>query len=169
MTKMRGLRLIMTLVLSGMMTVSMMAERITESDAAAVANAFMNPASSSSAKRVPAKRMVLKKAAATNESLYYVYENADGEGWVMVAANDVLSPILAYSETGHFRTDNMPVNVKSWLGKYDRFIQKIEADGATASEETTEEWESLRKGIRRAKGDATYVRVREATKRTRVV
>ena len=154
MTKMSGLRLIMTLVLSGLMTVSMMAERITESDAAAVANAFMNPASSSSAKRVPAKRMVLKKAAATNESLYYVYENADGEGWVMVAANDVLSPILAYSETGHFRTDNMPVNVKSWLDKYDRFIQKIEADGATASEETTEEWESLRKGIRRAKGDA---------------
>lgn len=98
--------------------------------------------------------MVLKKAAKAEENQYYVYENADGEGWVMVAANDVVRPILAYSNTGSFRTDNMPQNLQRWLIKYDHFISKLEKDGVTSGEETTEEWKSLRKGARKAKGDA---------------
>ena len=75
------------------------AGRISQDEAAVVANHFMNVASANSnvKKAVPAKRMVLKKAAAEEENLYYVYENADGEGWVIVAANDAVAPILAYS------------------------------------------------------------------------
>ena len=128
------------------------AERISQVDAALVANNFMNVASQNSAvkKAVPAKRMVLKTSAAQEENLYYVYENADGEGWVIVAANDVVTPILAYSETGHFRTDNMPVNVRKWMGKYNNFVKKIEADGVQASEEAVAEWAALKKGTRKA-------------------
>ena len=128
------------------------AERISQDDAALVANNFMNVASQNSAvkKAVPAKRMVLKTAAAQEENQYYVYENADGEGWVIVAANDAVMPILAYSETGHFRTDNMPVNIRKWMGKYNNFIKKIEDDGVQAGEETKEEWTALKKGVRKA-------------------
>lgn len=72
----------------------------------------------------------------------------------MVAANDVVRPILAYSNTGTFRTEEMPSNIQRWLVKYDRFIVQLEKDGVTAGEETTEEWKSLRKGARKAKGDA---------------
>ena len=154
MRKNNFLRLLVTCVVSGLMAVNVMAERVSESDAAAVANSFMNPVSASSVKKAPAKRMALKKAAAENESLYYVYENADGEGWVMVAADDVVRPILAYSETGHFRTENLPSNISKWLGKYDHFIQKLEADGVVASEETANEWKALRKGVSKGKGDA---------------
>ena len=131
------------------------AERVSQEDAALVANHFMNVASSSSSiKKSPAKRMVLKKAAKAEENQYYVYENADGEGWVMVAANDVVRPILAYSNTGSFRTEEMPSNIQRWLVKYDRFIVQLEKDGVTAGEETSAEWKSLRKGARKAKGDA---------------
>lgn len=131
------------------------AERVTESDAALVANHFMNVASANSGvKKAPAKRMVLKQAPAAQANQYFIYENANGEGWVMVSANDVVRPILAYSETGHFRTDNMPSNITRWLGKYNKFIQNIEADGAIAGLETTAEWNALRRGARKAKGDA---------------
>ena len=131
------------------------AERVSQEDAALVANHFMNVASSSSSiKKSPAKKMVLKKAAKAEENQYYVYENADGEGWVMVAANDVVRPILAYSNTGSFRTEEMPSNIQRWLVKYDRFIVQLEKDGVTAGEETSAEWKSLRKGARKAKGDA---------------
>lgn len=156
MRKYNGLRLMMTLVMSGLMAASMMAERVTATDAAMVANSFMNPVSTSNAKTGPAKRMVMKTAA-SDEVLYYVYENADGEGWVMVAADDAVCPILAYSETGHFRTNNMPSNVSNWLGKYNRFIQQIEADGAEASEETAAEWNALRKGTYKATDYGTAV------------
>ena len=57
------------------------------------------------------------------ENQYYIYENANGEGWVMIAANDIAHPIMAYSETGQFRTDNQPDNLKVWLGQYDKKIQ----------------------------------------------
>ena len=140
-------------LLAMMVSVTLFAERISPDDAALVANNFMNVAPASGVKKaVPQKKMVRKATA--EENLFYVYENADGEGWVIVAANDAVSPILAYSETGHFRTDNQPTNVRAWMGKYNKFIQKIEVDGVVAGEETTEQWNELRKGVRKAKAAA---------------
>ena len=132
-----------------LVSVTLFAERITSDDAAQVANNFMNIAPAPGVKNaVPHKKMVRKATA--EENLFYIYENEGGEGWVIVAADDAITPILAYSETGHFRTDNLPTNIRGWLGKYNSFIRKIEADGVVASEEVTEEWNTLRKGLRRA-------------------
>ncbi len=129
-----------------LMSASLMAERVSQEDAALVANHFMNGASSASdAQKAPQKRMVLKKAASATDNQYYIYENANGEGWVIVAANDVVTPVLAYSNTGSFRTDNMPKNISNWMSKYDHFILKLEADGVVASEETKAQWTNLRK------------------------
>lgn len=131
-----------------MLSMTVLAERVSQDDAALVANNFMNVGNTvSGVQKAPAKKMVLKKAATASENQYYVYENANGEGWVMVAANDVISPILAYSNTGTFRTDNQPINLKSWLGKYDKFITKVEADGVEASEEAKAQWNKLRKAL----------------------
>ena len=141
-------------------TMTLWAERVSEADAALIANNFMNvaPATTGSAQvAAPVKRMVRKAVNTTTaEPQYYLYENADGEGWVIIAANDAVTPVLAYSETGHFRTDNMPSNIRHWMGLYDRFITKIEADGVVASEEAKAEWDGLRKPVRKAKA-ATVV------------
>ena len=132
-----------------MVSVTLMAERVSIEDATLVANHFMNSAATSSLKKAtPAKRMVHKAVA--EENLYYIYQNADGEGWVIVAADDAVMPILAYSETGTFRTDNMPVNIRKWMGKYNNFIRKIEDDGVVASTETQAEWKALRNGARKS-------------------
>ena len=142
---------IIALLVSSM---TLMAERVSPADAALVADHFMNAASSSSMQKAPAKRMVLKQAEMAEENRYYLYQNENGEGWVIIAADDAVSPVLAYSETGHFSTENMPANVRKWMSKYNHFIQKIEADGVTASEETAAQWQALRTSPRRAKGDA---------------
>ena len=148
---MKKLWIIAALLVSSM---TLMAERVTPADAALVADHFMNAASSSSMQKAPAKRMVLKQAGTAEENRYYLYQNENGEGWVIIAADDAVSPVLAYSETGHFSTENMPANVRKWMSKYNHFIQKIEADGVTASEETAAQWQALRTSPRRAKGDA---------------
>ena len=140
-----------------LLSVSLFAERITLEDAATVANNFMNVAVTSVngvKKAAPAKRMVHKAMNTTEEPQYYLYENENGEGWVIIAANDAVTPILAYSETGHFRTDNMPSNIRHWMGKYDQFIKRIETDGVEAAEETKAEWKALRKGVRKAQAAA---------------
>ena len=133
-------------------TMTLWAERVSEEDAALVANNFMNVRPSSSAAGVrtaaPGRRMVRKSTKVENESQYYVYENADGEGWVIIAANDVVRPVLAYSETGHFNTENMPSNLRKWMVKYDHYITRLEEDSITAGEETESQWNALRKSPR---------------------
>ncbi len=140
-------------LLAAMVSMTLFAERVAPDDAALVANNFMNVASASSAKKAAAPKKMVRKATA-EENLFYIYENANGEGWVIIAGDDALAPVLAYSETGTFRTENMPVNVKSWLGKYNKFVRKIEDEGVVATEEATEQWTTLRRGARKAKGDA---------------
>lgn len=131
-----------------MLSMTVLAERVSQEDAALVANNFMNVGNTvSGVQKAPAKKMVLKKAATASENQYYVYENANGEGWVIVAADDAVTPILAYSKTGTFRIDNQPVNVRTWFAKYDKFIKKVEADGVKASEEAKTQWKNLRKGL----------------------
>lgn len=154
---MRKINVVLMLLLVSSMT--LWAERVTEEDAALVANSFMNANASSSLSGVkkasPSKRMVRKSTAPTEEAQYYVYENADGEGWVIIAADDVVRPVLAYSLTGHFRTDNMPVNIRKWMGHYNKFIRRLAADSVVAGEETKSQWRSLRKAASpQAKGNA---------------
>ena len=133
-------------LLAVMVSATVLAEHVTPEDAALVANHFMNAeATSVAGVKKAAKPMVRKATAETAQ--YYVYENANGEGWVIIAADDAVTPILAYSTTGKFRTDNQPANVRKWFGHYDKFIQKVEADGLEASEETQAQWKALRKGL----------------------
>ena len=136
-----------------MLSMTVLAERVSQEDAALVANNFMNVGNTvSGVQKAPAKKMVLKKAATASENQYYVYENANGEGWVMVAANDVAHPILAYSYTGTFRTDNQPANLKVWLRGYDRQITRAAQDeNYVANEQVQNEWKTLRKGANSVK------------------
>ena len=57
---------------------------------------------------------------------YYVVNFAP-QGWVLVAADDAVTPILGYSPTGHFSTDRQPVNVQGWLNNYaDEIVRVIQ-------------------------------------------
>ena len=143
---MKTLKRLLTLILITTLAVGAWAERVSQEDAAAVANNFMNVSTSASGvrKAVGNKRMVLKKAAKAEENQFYVYENADGEGWVMVAANDVVQPILAYSKTGQFNVNNQPSNVKVWLGGYNKQIKFAEENNVEATEEVKTAWKKLR-------------------------
>ena len=143
------MRKLLLLTVSLLLTATtLFAERVSQEDAALVAKNFMSASTAQpGVKKSTGAKMVLKKAASATENQYYVYENASGEGWVMVAADDAITPILAYSKTGTFRTDNMPINVRKWLGKYDNFIKKVEADGFVATEEAQNQWKKLRKGL----------------------
>ena len=147
-----------------LVSATVFAERVTQDDAALVANHFMNVAANPRVRKaLPAKHMVMKKAATATENQYYIYENANGEGWVMIAANDIAHPIMAYSETGQFRTDNQPDNLKVWLGQYDKKIQYAEQNGIEATDEVKAEWAALRNGVRMAKASVVVAPLIQTT------
>lgn len=130
-----------------LLAVSMVwAAQVSPEEAAAVANNFMNSAPAVvNGKKAPAKRMVMKAPAQQSGNQFYIYENASGEGWVMIAADDVARPVLAYSHTGQFRTENMPENIRTWLKGYNDRINEAVKQGVKPSAKTQKAWRTLRK------------------------
>lgn len=57
---------------------------------------------------------------------YYVVNFAP-QGWVLVAADDAVTPVLGYSPTGQFETKNQPTNMEGWLNNYADEIVRIVA------------------------------------------
>ncbi|MBE6309732.1 MAG: hypothetical protein E7080_01585 [Bacteroidales bacterium] len=49
------------------------------------------------------------------EKTYYVVNFAP-QGWVLVNSDDVVAPIMGYSENGSFSATEMPDNMRGWLG-----------------------------------------------------
>lgn len=73
---------------------------------------------------------------------YYVC-NKPGGGWVIVAADDRVKPIIAYSETGSFSTEDMPANLKCWMDDISECIDEVRDNDLKATDDVKAEWERL--------------------------
>ena len=86
----------------------------------------------------------------------YVF-NFDG-GYIIVAADDVAQPILAYGEEGNFDADNIADGLAYYLRFYARQIEYAVDNHMTAAPDVAEQWEQLSrsgaiKGERATYGD----------------
>ena len=112
------------LFLFSLFALTLSAERITRDQALALAQDFMKgkvlEPVQTGALRAPAR------GQQTDES-YYLYNAVDGEGFVIMAADDRVSPVLGYSDHGSINMDDMPVNMKSWLESCDNEIRNLES------------------------------------------
>ena len=73
----------------------------------------------------------------------YLFAAADG-GFVLVAADDCVRPILGYSLTDRF-ADTLPDHIASWLQGYADEIALLRSRGTTASPSVRAEWDTLLK------------------------
>lgn len=73
---------------------------------------------------------------ANNEAALYVFAR-QGEGFLITSADDVASPVLAYSSTGTFANAQMPDNLRWWLGEYAREIAYAKANNIRPLKELT--------------------------------
>ncbi|MBQ3353829.1 MAG: C10 family peptidase [Bacteroidales bacterium] len=65
------------------------------------------------------------------------------EGFVILSADNCVKPILGYSLTGKFVTENMPENVSSWLQGYNDEIQYAIESGIKSAPNVEQEWNDL--------------------------
>lgn len=72
--------------------------------------------------------------AAVQPAFYVVAR--DGGGWVMVAGDDNVRPVLGISTDGHFETDGMPDNVRWWMEQVKQSVRSVK----TPTSETKELW-----------------------------
>ena len=76
---------------------------------------------------------------------FYVFNFKSG-GFVMVSADDAVTPILGYSESNTFDTKNIHSNVQSWLNDYSKQIKSI-VDANLDNSETSKEWKNIRNKV----------------------
>ena len=69
------------------------------------------------------RKRILRSSGRTYEP-YYIFNNSDG-GFVIVAGDDRVQPILAYSANGEFAKDSIPIAVREWLDMYSAQIQYV--------------------------------------------
>ncbi len=63
----------------------------------------------------------------------YVFNTNGGEGFCVISADDLATPVLGYSDNGGFDAVNMSPSLKSWLDDYSRIISYARENGMTVS------------------------------------
>lgn len=72
-------------------------------------------------------------ASPADWSELYIFNAADGHGFVIVSADDCVRPVLAYSTDGSFDVAAMPAHVAAWIDGYRREIADLVKHGAVPS------------------------------------
>ena len=78
---------------------------------------------------------------------FYIFNLNDNQGWVLVADDDRSIPILGYSKSGEFVTENLSANIEAWLTGISSEIQYIIDNDIVANEKTTSLWKELFSGV----------------------
>ena len=82
-------------------------------------------------------------AANRNATDYYVFNVSNGEGFVIVAGDDRVKPILAYSTTGSIDPNNLSEGFEFTLDGFREEIQYVRENNLTATPDIVAEWRSV--------------------------
>jgi len=78
-----------------------------------------------------------------NVPALYVFNITNSNGFVIVAGDDAVQPVLAYSTESHFYTVNMPAHIAWWINGYREQIGEVMAVGKEAAPVIAEQWNRL--------------------------
>ena len=111
-------KILFSLVVS-LISTTLWANPVDEVTAKAVGlNFFSSKVSSKKLGTVSQLQLVQTATDANAIPCYYVYNVLGKKGFVIVAADDVSTPILGYSDESSFNTSRLPVQLKEWFSGY---------------------------------------------------
>ena len=117
---------ISTLMLLGLAFGSINAAQISQSEALGVASRYM----------AGSRQKHLVRAMQTSHSgdaaPYYIFNAADGNGFVIVSGDDELTEVVGYSKTGHIDTSDIPDGLQSLLDSYAAYVAQVQSGEAQA-------------------------------------
>lgn len=96
---------------------------ITEKEALLKAQAFMQGKQFQQSAASPKMRRAPQATKAS--SAYYVFNVEDNGGFVIIAGDDVVEPVIGYATQGNFDGSNLPEDLRDWLEQISAQIQDI--------------------------------------------
>lgn len=95
----------------------------------------------SSARLIVTERTTVRRNGGPAQTIpvYYVF-NMNDRGFVMVSADDSVTPIIGYSTDGTFRNTSVPAHISDWFVKYREEIKFVVENGIPADDDIKEKW-----------------------------
>ncbi len=146
-------RLLLLSMIITVLQINLFAEHVSADKASQVGMNFMKQKYTYLTTRGEALKMYksIELNQVTNRSVgnqhFYVFNLNDNQGWVIVADDDRCTPILGYSRSGEFVTDNLPANIEDWLVGISSEVQYIIDNDIAADKTTTLLWKELFSGV----------------------
>ena len=121
------------------------AKQVNEQVALKVATNFIaKKASGRSVAVVLKDRVLLQDQGVGQNVAYYIFDVNNSNGFVMVAGDDLVKPILAYSTDKEFQTGvEQSPETKYWTNIYTQQINYIVANNIAAEKDVVAQWEQL--------------------------
>ena len=106
---MKRTRLIITAIFCYVLTLQSFADPVTKSQAQVLASSFVQSLDGTSIMGTSVKTNAPRRVAA-NDTLapYYVFSRGAGKGFIIVSGDNCSAPIIGYTESGDFDSDNLP-------------------------------------------------------------
>jgi len=90
-----------------------------------------------------AMRMRTNQENVAEDVYFYIFVTEENDGFVIVAGDDRVVPVLGYSNENGFSVENMPDNLKWWLDGYARQIEYAIENNMEATPEIKQQWKQL--------------------------
>ena len=143
---------ILTLILMMAFCYSMIGGPIDETTAKQLAQNFWKENNTMAVKNGKVFKKQMEEARFVNVapqhgySDFFIFNNTSGKGFVIMAADDRVTPILGYSYENNFDDGELPPNLKAWLDDYALQIEEAANMKLNATAEIRNDWECLRLG-----------------------
>ena len=148
-------RYVLTFLILGAFALYAAAGVVTPERAARYAESVLGMSSTPVAENGPQNRAASRNGATDPE--YYVFNNPDG-GWVVIAADDRVTPVLGYSENGRFRVDDMPDNISWWMDGVAKVIDNVRDMDMESSDDVRKAWSVLQERYLTASGNSKTIK-----------
>ncbi len=133
---------LLTLCLIALAWGTMMAGPVGQQKAQKVGAKFLSTTTVSQ-KNADIQLNLVSVAADRDATDYYVFNVSNGEGFVIVAADDCVRPILAYSTTGQFDPNDVAEGFQYTLDGFREEIQYVRDHNLSATPDIVAEWRSV--------------------------
>ncbi|MBR5277511.1 MAG: C10 family peptidase [Bacteroidaceae bacterium] len=117
-------KFLLSILLSAAVLAPAVAQQRTEADAAAIANAFMQNNGYEFTITKTAKTTKVRAEKAGEITPYYIFNDTQKGGYVIVGGQEGMSDILAYSYDECFDTEDTPPAAAAWLAHYAEAAKK---------------------------------------------
>jgi len=121
---------------------------VTLQDATTVASNFYN-SNFGQQQRTKASGTLVYTRSETNGTVdFYVFDFAPAKGFVIVSANDALSPVIGYSGESNFNTGFSTKGLGEWMDHAALHISTAVQNNAQADKHISSQWNNYKNGVK---------------------